>query len=325
MTLGTVHFAKLPPETAYRVLDAFAEAGGSAVDTASFYGRGYVESVLGSWLRRAGPVVRVRTKLGYFEKPGDHREHAAVREAFERSVARLGGLPGEVLLHEADWACWWDPRSSPGELGAPPPGRPVPAWETLRELAAETGVGIGVSGNNAGILATAAARLSATGVLVAKQYDLLWRSAEVLLATPGLRVDLGAPFHQGRLFDLAALTKVPGLAAAATRLRTLLHEAGVRVEDVAVPFVLAEHRARGVCVGLSSVSEVAALTAAATRVLDPGLLAALRAAGVRHPPMPGPAGTPEYLAPPWRDGPSVAPSSHPDRREEPRTWSPSRI
>ncbi|MFF2601332.1 hypothetical protein ACFVVB_19875 [Streptomyces californicus] len=56
----------------------------------------------------------------------------------------------------------------------------------LKDLAAETSVRVDVSGNNAAVLAAVSGRLAATGVLVAKQHDLLWRSADVPLGTLSL-------------------------------------------------------------------------------------------------------------------------------------------
>jgi hypothetical protein len=66
-----VHFARLPPAAAYRVLDEFVATGRATGDTASFYGRGNLKSVLGSWLRKTGPAVHVRTKILFCSASGN--------------------------------------------------------------------------------------------------------------------------------------------------------------------------------------------------------------------------------------------------------------
>ncbi|MFE0422521.1 aldo/keto reductase [Streptomyces sp. NPDC058953] len=62
LCLGTMSFAG--DEDGHRILDAFAEAGGTFVDTADMYARGASEEILGRWLakRRREDVV-VATKV----------------------------------------------------------------------------------------------------------------------------------------------------------------------------------------------------------------------------------------------------------------------
>jgi aryl-alcohol dehydrogenase-like predicted oxidoreductase len=301
LVLGTLPLCRSRPADAYRLLDAFVAAGGTAVDTAALYGAGYVEMVLGRWLARVGPVVDVTTKVGYFGDAADFRDPIRLRNAVERSIERLGCTPGAVLLHEADWSCWWDPDAAVGDIGAVPRDVLPRAWTTLVDLGAAAGFAVGISGNNAEVLARTAVVLRTTRVLVAKQYDLLWRNAECLLADERLRTTLGAPFHQGRLFDLAGLARLAArggdheLAAAARRLRDVLAAHSATPGEVAVPFVLADERPAAICVGIADQAELRALVTSAGRIVDPRLLLALRAEGICRPPMPGPALTPEYL------------------------------
>ena len=90
--LGTNTFARTTDaEASYAVLDRFAAAGGSLVDTADTYSDGEAETILGDWMRRRG--TRDRTVL--VTKVGNHARHdglsaPVVTAAVEESLRRLG-------------------------------------------------------------------------------------------------------------------------------------------------------------------------------------------------------------------------------------------
>jgi aryl-alcohol dehydrogenase-like predicted oxidoreductase len=72
--LGVPTFGSdIPAETAFRMLDEFAAAGGTLVDTAHIYaawlpnGVGTSERTLGEWLKKSGAAVIVATKGGHPE------------------------------------------------------------------------------------------------------------------------------------------------------------------------------------------------------------------------------------------------------------------
>jgi aryl-alcohol dehydrogenase-like predicted oxidoreductase len=92
---GNVFGWNLRGEEAFRVLDRFAEAGGTMIDTADVYSAwvpghqgGESESLLGEWLRRRGGKreMLIATKVGYSQ--GLSARHIA--EAAEASLRRLG-------------------------------------------------------------------------------------------------------------------------------------------------------------------------------------------------------------------------------------------
>lgn len=104
--LGTMHFGYRTDEaTAFAILDRFAEAGGTFLDTANNYGQrhgdaGESERVIGRWLRSrgmAGQMV-IATKVGARTTvPGDPDSRhwqglgaAAIREDAEASLRQLG-------------------------------------------------------------------------------------------------------------------------------------------------------------------------------------------------------------------------------------------
>ncbi|MDB5680659.1 MAG: alcohol dehydrogenase [Sphingomonas bacterium] len=84
--------------TSFAVLDAFADAGGTLVDTADVYSAwvpghkgGESETVIGEWLKASGKKVGVATKVGML--PGEGGEKLAparIAAACDASLKRLG-------------------------------------------------------------------------------------------------------------------------------------------------------------------------------------------------------------------------------------------
>jgi aryl-alcohol dehydrogenase-like predicted oxidoreductase len=87
-------------EEAFRILDRFADAGGTMVDTADVYsawvpghGGGESETLIGRWLKRRGPGrgLGVASKVGMLHRHGGGRlEPWRIAKAAEASLTRLG-------------------------------------------------------------------------------------------------------------------------------------------------------------------------------------------------------------------------------------------
>ena len=87
-------------EEAFRLLDRFAEAGGTLIDTADVYSAwvpghkgGESETLLGEWLKRRGGArgVMIATKVGMLPMGGDPElTPARIAAAAEASLRRLG-------------------------------------------------------------------------------------------------------------------------------------------------------------------------------------------------------------------------------------------
>lgn len=112
--------------TSFAILDRFAEAGGTLIDTADVYSAwvpshkgGESESIVGEWLERSGRrgKVRVATKVGMLDGEGGTKlAPARIAAACDASLKRLGveaidlyfahqddeAVPQEEVLHAFD-------------------------------------------------------------------------------------------------------------------------------------------------------------------------------------------------------------------------------
>jgi aryl-alcohol dehydrogenase-like predicted oxidoreductase len=128
--------------------------------------------------------------------------------------------------------------------------------------------------------------------LVAKQFDLLWRTAVCLAHVAedcGAKIWLGAPFHQGwlmRLSEVASGNDERG--AAARRLAASLQARRILPQDIAVRFVLEAWPEALVVFGVASVKELMSAIRSAATPLSDGLLAELMTSGFAGDPMAGP-------------------------------------
>jgi len=99
--LGTMRFGSpTDRETSYRLLNQYAEAGGSFLDSANIYGRredqgvgGISETLLGEWMRqcnnRSQMFIATKVGFGYLDVEAGLRAHQIEAEC-EKSLKRLG-------------------------------------------------------------------------------------------------------------------------------------------------------------------------------------------------------------------------------------------
>jgi len=62
--LGSADWGNIDEEDAFRILEAYTDAGGNFIDTADVYGMGVSETVIGKFLKTVSTDVFVATKLG---------------------------------------------------------------------------------------------------------------------------------------------------------------------------------------------------------------------------------------------------------------------
>jgi aryl-alcohol dehydrogenase-like predicted oxidoreductase len=88
--IGGADWGDISDATAFEILDAAAGCGVDFLDTADVYGSGRSETLIGTFLRQRKLAVRVATKLGRLTMYPDGYTEAAMREATEASLRRLG-------------------------------------------------------------------------------------------------------------------------------------------------------------------------------------------------------------------------------------------
>lgn len=263
LVLGTLHLRKLKMKKAFSLLDYYFCSGGKSIDTAYLYGYGEVEHLLGEYIKIFNPDCKITTKIGYFNDPTIYIDFSKLKRKILEAIDRLNCLPEYILLHEADWSTWWCSDAQPGELATDhilAQGNFDLFFKCL-ELGKEYGFQVGISGNHAPVLQRLASILRPSLILVAKQYDLLWNSAKNLInqaKNNNYLVICAAPFHQGWLYKLNELqNKLPHLSHRMIALNHLLHKNNLKVEQLAISYILSSTNSlTKVVFGVSSLDEL---------------------------------------------------------------------
>jgi aryl-alcohol dehydrogenase-like predicted oxidoreductase len=296
LVLGTLAFGNLPEDQCYAILDAFFDRGGIWLDTAYLYGFGNVERLLGRYTRAHQPNVKLATKVGYFENPDCYRTIGPLEDAVDASCERLGRVPDVVALHEADWRVWWSSDASPGETVSSSNPPEFAHVERLVEQLAPYKIRIGVTGNHAAALECLLGHLPAGLIrvaMLAKQYDLLWRTgrsfAEKLREQTELECWLASPFHQGWLLRLDALClRVPKIYPHVQMLRSWLDRQSLSITRAAIEFIRASQPHARIVFGAEVVQEVDEAMREIGDRMDETNINQLLALGFDGEPMPGP-------------------------------------
>jgi aryl-alcohol dehydrogenase-like predicted oxidoreductase len=255
LLLGTMTLSD--PVESRRIVDAYADAGGNVLDTASAYGAG--EELLGSIVDRRDRFV-IGTKYTLSRDAadpnasGNHRKNLTA--SLDRSLRRLRTDYVDVY-----WVHIWD--------------RHTPVEETMRALDDAVRAGkilyTGISDAPAWVVARANTLAQwrdwtpFAGLQV--PYNLLDRDVErellPMAEALGLSVTAWAPLAAGKLSgssnprrtDPTALTERE--RAAARAVREVADELGARPAQVALAWTRAKHRAVLPLVGVSSVEQLA--------------------------------------------------------------------
>lgn len=299
LILGTMYFGtKSDAATSYALLDRFAEAGGTTIDTANCYAfwadptghGGQSESLIGDWLR-ANPGLRgqltIATKVGVEPAEGGGIEGLApdvVRRQAELSRERLG-----LEVIDVYWAHGED-RSTPIEDTVDAMGALVadglvtslgisnhPTW--LVERARGHALARGLAPYDALQLTTSYVEPRPGAAVEGKDHRFGWVSEETrdYVATNGLELWAYSPLIQGS-FDrddrpFPQAYDHPGTTSRLAALTAVAQERNVAPSQVVLAWLIA----KGIrpIVGVSSVEQLDSALAAGTLDLDAETMARL--------------------------------------------------
>ncbi|MFD0360051.1 aldo/keto reductase [Nocardia sp. GCM10030253] len=254
LVLGTMGFEDA--EESRRIIDAYADAGGNVLDTASAYGDG--ENLLGSVIQRRdrfviGTKYTLSRDTGDLNAAGNHRKNLVL--SLEQSLRRL-----RTDYIDIYWVHLWD--------------RHTPIEETMRALDDAVRAGkilyVGISDAPAWVVARANTlaqwrdRTPFAGLQV--PYNLLQRDIErellPMAESFGMTVTVWGPLARGllagatsgRRVDEATLT--PRDRAASAAVAAVAAEVGASPAQVALAWL--RHRSAAVVpiIGVSSVAQL---------------------------------------------------------------------
>ncbi|MBB4680934.1 aldo/keto reductase [Crossiella cryophila] len=274
--LGTMVFGD--QAEARRIIDAYADAGGNVLDTASAYGDG--EALLGEILtRRDRFVLGTKYTLSRdHDDPnaaGNHRKN--LTRSLEQSLRRL-----RTDYLDIYWVHLWD--------------RHTPLEETMRALDDAVRAGkilyTGVSDAPAWVVARANTLAEWRGQTpfagLQVPYNLLRRDIERELLPMaeafGMSVTAWAPLASGKLTATAESNRVdpatltPRELAAAEAVRTVAEDLGARPAQVALAWLRSRSKAVLPLVGVSSLAQLTENLAALDLVLPQDALDRLESA-----------------------------------------------
>lgn len=92
--LGSADWGVVDEDSAFEILNGYAEAGGNFIDTADVYGMGASERIIGRFLKQTGKKMYVATKLGRRQDAPNgwpqNFSYDFIRRHVEDSLAHLG-------------------------------------------------------------------------------------------------------------------------------------------------------------------------------------------------------------------------------------------
>ena len=308
MGLGTCFMSGLGQAGVNECVRFAIGEGVTYFDTAADYGKGQDERMLGEALRGVRDRVFLATKVGCLSEPGGHRSVKALMRQHEEGLRRLQTDRVDLIqLHEADQRKWWsdDPISvAEAEDHAGPLIRDdeeydfvgAPCVEFLRQAKAKgTARFIGITGKDARRLARIVRALELDGMMIAHQFNPIYRNAAYFLLPwterKGMGVSGGAMFMKGWLARPQSEWRSnpppwmdPVLHRAYRAYLDLQAESGLPMAELTLRWLLAETRIHSIVLGFACRDDIAANLAAVNRgPLPADLQRAIDAIGVVHP------------------------------------------
>ena len=214
--LGTCFMARQGQEGVNTCVARAVDRGVTYFDTAADYGKGNDERMLGKALLGRRDRVFLATKVGCVADPNGHRKVASLMEQFEDGLRRLQTDCVDLIqLHEADQRKWWCDDSISTEEAMSHGGPLIrddeeydfmgsSCVEFLRQVKAQGKARfVGITGKDARRLARLVEAIPMASMMVAHQYNPIYRNAAKFLLPlteeEGIGIVGGAMFMKGWL------------------------------------------------------------------------------------------------------------------------------
>lgn len=180
--LGGAYLAKHSLADGVATVRRALKLGINYFDTSPAYGNGASQVIIGNALQGSQKSYLLATKLGYLATPADFRSTDALRAQLWENLRALQRTTVDVLqVHLAELACWWQDGASDGELVNPKNTYDfanAPVMTVLRKAKARGLCRfIGVTSDNAEIVAFILRHVEVDVCLVAYGYNLVYRHA----------------------------------------------------------------------------------------------------------------------------------------------------
>jgi len=306
--LGTAFMAGLGQEGVNDCVVRAIDHGISYFDTAADYGKGRDEQMLGEALRGRREHVFLATKVGGVEDPNGHRKVSSLMQQFEQGLQNLQTDCVDLIqIHEADQRKWWsdDPLSKEVAMSH---GGPLirdeeeydfgdsPCVEFLHK-AKEQGrtLFIGITGKDARRLARIVEGFEIDSMMVAHQYNPIYRNAKKFLFSLTeeqnvgvvggamlMKGDLAVPRNNWRKDPPEWMDET--FRTAYFEYLRIQESSGIPLAELSLRWILTEEHLKSIVVGFKQWSDIEQNIAAFERgPLPQDLRSAIDAIGIVHP------------------------------------------
>ena len=248
------------------------ERGINYFDTSPHYGKGASQAIFGEGLEGRSDNVIVATKIGYFSRQASYRMPAALSAQLDDNLRLLRRETVDVLqVHESDWHKWWSDEPYAQTYLRPDCDYDfanAPVMQFLQEARDEGRCRFsGVTGNGAANVARVLQYVEVDAVLVAFNYDLIWRDTRRRVSP--LAREKGSALILAAIFQGAKLAEVhpewlqsppqwmtPQIRSRFERLCKLQRECGLSLVELIIRFLLADPDVTMMLVGAARPAEV---------------------------------------------------------------------
>ena len=302
--LGSAFMAAQGQKSLNQCIDYAIEQGVNYFDTAANYGNGMDETMLGAAFKEKQDKVILATKVGYTRNNLlAHRDANQLMQQFEGSLRRLQTSYVDIIqIHEADFLKWWtddirlDQWSALIKDDEGYDFADAPVVQFLED-ARSSGKArfIGLTGKNARLLARIMRTIQVDSVMVAHQFNPIYRNASEFLFPVASELEtgvvIGAPLMKGWLavpqeewrdnppdwMDAPFKQSYFGFI-------DIHRDYGIPMAELCIRWMLEERRQQSIVVGFSNFQEVESnISAAYCDALSNDINASIERNGIVHP------------------------------------------